>query len=71
MLPPIRLHYLRHGWATLALADGSAPEGRSGAPRSRHIRDHARQIQPRHARHARRRGRVIAGRIFGTARSDG
>jgi integrase len=46
-LPPIRLHDLRHGWATLALQAGIHPDGGSGAARAREHRYHDGCLQPR------------------------
>lgn len=55
-LPPIRLHDLRHTWATLALTAGVA--GRTGAHGPFHGGDHAGHLQPCRRRHASRRRRV-------------
>jgi hypothetical protein len=45
-LPKIRLHDLRHGWATMALAAGVHPEGRPGAPWPRQHQHHAGHVRP-------------------------
>jgi len=47
-LPRIRLHDLRHTWATLALTAGIHPKVVS-ASRTQHHRHHSRHLQPRHA----------------------
>jgi integrase len=48
----VRLHDLRHTCATLLLGKGVHPEDRTGAPRARHHRDHARYVLARAARYA-------------------
>lgn len=44
-VPPIRLHDLRHTWATLVLQAG-IPQGRERATRARHDGDHPRRVPP-------------------------
>lgn len=44
-LPPIRLHDLRHTWATLALSAGVHSTSSTGATRPRHDWDHTRYLQ--------------------------
>ena len=46
-LQKVRLHDLRHGWATMAARRRGAPEGRSGTARTREHRCHSRRLQPR------------------------
>jgi integrase len=70
-LPPIRLHDLRHGWATMALADGVHPkvvqERLGHATIGITLGTYSHVTRGMHADAA----ALIAGRIFGTARTDG
>jgi hypothetical protein len=58
-LPRIRLHDVRHSYATAALAAGSPP-GRQRAAGARQHRHHQGHLQPRPARLGRARGRTVA-----------
>ena len=70
-LPPLRLHDLRHGWATMALADGVHPkvvqERLGHATIGITLGTYSHVTRGMHADAA----LLIAGRIFGTARTDG
>jgi integrase len=52
-LPPIRLHDVRHSYATAALAAGDPGQGGQRAARPRQHRHHHGRLQPCHPRHGR------------------
>jgi integrase len=63
-LPPIRLHDLRHGWATIALSAGVHPKVVQERLGHANIAHHAGHLQPRHRQPARRGGRDGRGAVL-------